>query len=246
MWLRFRIRTLMLVVVGVALVSAVLVELPEIAYFLILLIPAVGPLIGASWVVRRYQPGGFDPISGGLAGGFLQATLIVLIATFVFACQVFTGTVTASWFLDWCLLVLGPVFLALLALHGVYGLMSGLLVSWCLLASPLLGRASREAKKQTPERGHGSPSTDDPRVWNSYRGLRVMNTADDESEDAIQPFHEVATPFTEDEFLRGSTRRRNDPTSLGNGAGRKGQMRSPDPTPKKPRLCSCDQAPASR
>jgi hypothetical protein len=140
-WLRFRIRTLMLVVVGVALVSAVLVELPESVYSLILLRPAVGPLIGASWVACRYQPGGFDPISGGLVGGFVQAALIVLIVAFVSATHLVASPTT--W---WELIVeLSPI---LLAVAGVYGLFSGLFVSWCLIASPLVARAFREGDKR--------------------------------------------------------------------------------------------------
>ena len=138
----------MLVVAGVALVSRVLVELPESAYFLILLLPAVGPLIGASWAGRRYQPGRIDPISAGLAGGFFQATLILVIATFVTASQVFASPTTV-----WFILDLGPVFLALLAVHGVYGLISGLLVSWCLLASPLYDRDVPGSPEANPGAG---------------------------------------------------------------------------------------------
>jgi hypothetical protein len=46
--MRFRIRTLMLVVAGVALVCTAIVELPGREYLLILLVPTIGPLIGAA------------------------------------------------------------------------------------------------------------------------------------------------------------------------------------------------------
>src|SRR3954451_11095488 len=75
---RFKIRTLMVVVVMAALVCALCVELPWVALslgFLFLLF--LGPMIGASWAARRYRSGRLDPVTGGMAGGAVQAVLVV-------------------------------------------------------------------------------------------------------------------------------------------------------------------------
>jgi hypothetical protein len=73
----------MLVVAGVALVCNAIAELPGGVYRLIPLIPVIGPLIGAGWAGRRYQPGSLDPISCALVGGAVQAMLMAMVLSVV-------------------------------------------------------------------------------------------------------------------------------------------------------------------
>jgi hypothetical protein len=130
--LRFRIRTLMLAVAGVALVCTAIVELPGREYLLILLVPAIGPLIGADWAGRRNEPDSLDPISGGLVGGTVQAILMAM------ALSAFSP--------------LQPPFvvLPLLAIELVYGLLVGSIVTYGLLtfsSEPASSRSIRREKR---------------------------------------------------------------------------------------------------
>jgi hypothetical protein len=105
----------MVVVAGAALVCGTIAELPASAFLLVLLVPAIGPLIGAGWAGRRYQPGSLDPISGGLVGGTAQATLMAMVLSVVSTFQ--------------------PPFLAipLLAVEFFYGLIVGSIITYGLL-----------------------------------------------------------------------------------------------------------------
>ena len=114
--LQFRIRTLMFVVGGVALVCAAVVELPGGVYLLIPLVPVIGPFVGAGWTVRRYQTGRLDPISGALLGGIVQATLISMVLSVVLPHPP------------------AYLFLPLVAVHLTYGLVVGLIVTYGFLA----------------------------------------------------------------------------------------------------------------
>jgi hypothetical protein len=106
----------MLVVAGVALVCTAIAELPGGVYRLIPLIPVIGPLIGAGWAGRRYQPGSLDPISGALVGGAVQAMLMAMVLSVVLP--------NSPEFL----------FLPLLAVQFVYGFVVGLIATYALLA----------------------------------------------------------------------------------------------------------------
>jgi hypothetical protein len=106
----------MLVVAGVALVCAAVVELPGGPFLVVLLVPIIGPLIGAGWAGRRYQPGRLDPISGGVVGGILESMLASMVLSVV--------------------LKHPPEFLLipLLAVGLFYGFVVGLIYTYGLLA----------------------------------------------------------------------------------------------------------------
>src|SRR5262249_51819873 len=115
--LRFRIRTLMLVAAGVALVCTAIVQFPGAEYLLLILLPLVGPLIGARWAGRRYEAGRLDPMSGGMVGGIVQAVLVSPMLSVVLRAH------------------LALVALPLMALGLVYGFLVGLIVAYGLCVS---------------------------------------------------------------------------------------------------------------
>ena len=124
---RLRIRTLMLVVLGVALVCALLAELPEVLLRLgMIALNCMGPAIGAVWAGVRYRPGRLDPISGGMMGGAVQTGM--LLAAGIFSALKSHGDIVPY------LPELGMTALFLLAFHVVIGGVVGGFISRYVLA----------------------------------------------------------------------------------------------------------------
>ena len=142
MRVRFRIRTLMVAVVGVALVCALLAALPEIRFTLgVLALVCVGPTIGAAWAALRYRPGRLDPVSGGMTGGAAQTALIL--AAGILTLFHDPGALLAY------LPGLGLAGLFLLALHVLIGAVVGGLIWACdsTFGDPRVGRRSGPARR---------------------------------------------------------------------------------------------------
>ena len=139
MRIRFRIRTLMVAVVGVAVVCALLAELPEVRFPLgVLALVSVGPTTGAAWAALRYRPGRLDPVSGGMTGGAAQTALIL--AAGILPVLHDPGALLAY------LPGLGLAGLFLLAMHVLIGAVVGGVVSGCLLAGKHARRHALRSK----------------------------------------------------------------------------------------------------
>jgi hypothetical protein len=119
----------MFVVVGVALICALFVELPNLVIGLSLLsLLSLGPLIGVTWTGWRYQPGRLDPISGGMLGGLVQSGLLMgLVVAYGFRDAGWSGLLSRT---------VWGICLALLLFEIIVGVYTGVLVASFLLARP--------------------------------------------------------------------------------------------------------------
>jgi hypothetical protein len=108
--MRFRIRSLMILTAVVAVVCSLIpwltTELVKVVALVAFLL--IGPLIGSIWAGRRYNhAGNLDPLTGSVAGGLVQATVLSpLLALMLssggsgrFDLSTFLGALILGWFI---------------------------------------------------------------------------------------------------------------------------------------------------